>query len=80
LSPWPGGKEIKAFLRRLLRAIRAHWPKNARANDDTFNVHEIGHACIALELRLSAEASDGHDGPISGLDPAPMCRTVGNLL
>ncbi len=23
----PGGKEIKAFLRRLLRAIRAHWPK-----------------------------------------------------
>ena len=23
----PSGKEIKAFLRRLLRAIRAHWPK-----------------------------------------------------
>ena len=23
----PGGKEIKAFLRRLLRAIRANWPK-----------------------------------------------------
>jgi hypothetical protein len=23
----PGGKEIKALLRRLLRAIRAHWPK-----------------------------------------------------
>ena len=22
----PGGKEIKLFLRRLLRAIRAHWP------------------------------------------------------
>ena len=24
----PGGKEIKAFLRRLLRAIRANWPKH----------------------------------------------------
>ena len=23
----PGGKEIKAFLRRLLRAIRANWPR-----------------------------------------------------
>ena len=23
----PGGKEIKAFLRRLLRALRANWPK-----------------------------------------------------
>ena len=23
----PGGKEIKPFLRRLLRAIRAHWPR-----------------------------------------------------
>src|SRR6516162_8132400 len=23
----PGGKEIRAFLRRLLRAIRSHWPK-----------------------------------------------------
>jgi S1-C subfamily serine protease len=26
----PGGKEIKAFLRRLLRAIRANWPKTVR--------------------------------------------------
>jgi hypothetical protein len=25
----PGGKEIRAFLRRLLRAIRANWPKTA---------------------------------------------------
>src|SRR5471030_1175676 len=23
----PGGKEVRAFLRRLLRAIRANWPK-----------------------------------------------------
>ena len=23
----PGGKEVRAFLRRLLRAIRSHWPK-----------------------------------------------------
>ncbi len=25
-AKWPGGKEIKAFLRRLVRAIRANWP------------------------------------------------------
>ena len=25
-AKWPSGKEIKPFLRRLLRAIRAHWP------------------------------------------------------
>ena len=24
---WPGGKEIRALLRRLVRAIRSHWPK-----------------------------------------------------
>ncbi len=29
----PGGKEIKAFLCRLLRAIRAHWPKTQIMND-----------------------------------------------
>jgi hypothetical protein len=27
----PGGKEIKAFLRRLLRALRANWPRSVPA-------------------------------------------------
>jgi hypothetical protein len=48
----PGGKEIKAFLRRLLRAIRAHWPKTQimLRGDSHYCAPEVLDFCRANEL------------------------------
>jgi len=48
----PGGKEIKAFLRRLLRAIRAHWPKTRimLRGDSHYCAPEVLDFCRANEL------------------------------
>ena len=48
----PGGKEIKAFLRRLLRAIRAHWPKTQimLRGDSHYCAPEVLDSCRAIGL------------------------------
>ncbi len=65
----PGGKEIRAFLRRLLRAIRANWPNTQillRA-DSHYCCPEVLDWCRANGLGL-------HPGRRADHDIAPPCR------
>jgi hypothetical protein len=61
----PGGKEIKAFLRRLLRAIRAHWPKTQimLRGDSHYCAPEVLDFCRANGLDY-----------IFGVAPTPTLR------
>ena len=67
----PGGKEIKAFLRRLLRAIRAHWPKTQimLRGDSHYCAPEVLDFCRANGLDY-----------ILGVAPTPTLRRhIGDL-
>jgi hypothetical protein len=67
----PGGKEIRAFLRRLLRAIRANWPKTRilLRGDSHYCRPEVIDWCRA----------NGHDF-ILGVAPTPTLRShIGDL-
>ena len=69
----PGGKEIKAFLRRLLRAIRANWPNTEillRA-DSHYCCPEVLDFCRANGLDYSLRVGQSETGsqavPLQGL-------------
>ena len=67
----PGGKEIKAFLRRLLRAIRANWPNTQimRRGDSHYCSPEVLDFCRANGLDY-----------ILGVAPTTTLRRhIGNL-
>ncbi len=61
----PGGKEIRAFLRRLLRAIRANWPKTEILvrGDSHYCCPEVIDFCRAKSLDF-----------IFGVAPTPTLR------
>src|ERR1700728_38461 len=64
----PGGKEIKAFLRRLLRALRANWPRVE------ILVRGDSHYCAPEVLDFCR--ADGLDY-ILGVAPTPtLCRHI----
>src|SRR5271170_7969805 len=64
----PGGKEIRAFLRRLLRAIRTNWPNPQillRADHDVAPAHRGPRGQHEGTLRGRAEARQGP--PLQGV-------------
>ena len=70
----PGGKEIRAFLRRLLRAIRANWPKTEillRA-DSHYCCPEVLDWCRAngIDYILGVAPTTTSRQPIEGLEAA----------
>src|SRR6202451_806462 len=74
----PGGKEIRAFLRRLLRAIRANWPKTEillRA-DSHYCSPEVLDWCRAngLDYILGVAPTTTLRRHIEGLEAGTMAR------
>ena len=69
----PGGKEIKAFLRRLLRAIRANWPRVE------ILVRGDSHYCAPRGSRLlSRQPARLYPRRRADLDAAPAYRGPGS--
>lgn len=74
----PGGKEIRAFLRRLLRAIRANWPNTEillRA-DSHYCCPEVLDWCRAngLDYILGVAPTTTLRRPIEGLEASTKAR------
>jgi hypothetical protein len=74
----PGGKEIKAFLRRLLRAIRAHWPKTQimLRGDSHYCAPEVLDFCRAngLDYILGVAPTPTLRRHIEGLEASAKAR------
>ena len=74
----PGGKEIRAFLRRLLRAIRANWPKTEilLRGDSHYCCPEVLDWCRAngLDYILGAAPTTTLRRHIEGLEAGTKAR------
>ncbi|HME86691.1 MAG TPA: IS1380 family transposase [Roseiarcus sp.] len=74
----PGGREIKAFLRRLLRAIRAHWPKTQimLRGDSHYCAPEVLDFCRAngLDYILGVAPTTTLRRHIEGLEASVKAR------
>ena len=74
----PGGKEIKAFLRRLLRAIRANWPKTRimLRGDSHYCCPEVLDFCRAkgLEYILGVAPTTTLRGHVGDLEASVKAR------
>jgi hypothetical protein len=74
----PGGKEIRAFLRRLLRAIRANWPKTQilLRGDSHYCCPEVLDWCRAngVDYVLGVALTTTLRGHIEGLEASTRAR------
>ena len=69
----PSGKEIKPFLRRLLRAIRAHWPRVK------ILLRADSHYCAPRSRLVSRQRPRLYPRRRADLDVAPPCRDARSL-